>query len=289
MAKLTWLVTGCSSGFGEQAVHSILARGDNVIATGRKADERLAHLKGTGAAILDLDVSAPEKEIFAKAQEALRIFDGIDVLMNNAGYTEISTTEEMSHDRWLANFNTNFFGAVNLTRALIPHMREKRSGTIVNIGSIFGWQSNPCTPAYNATKSAMESFTQNLNLELSPFNIRATCIVPGHFRTSIAAPTNAKATLSDHPDYEPLTNQLKDLMGSINDIQIGDPKAGVERILDVVRGEGMAQGREMPSLLPLGSDAVAVVRGRCEEVLQVIKEWEEVSLSTDFDKGVDGK
>ncbi|KAL8947608.1 MAG: hypothetical protein Q9222_006134 [Ikaeria aurantiellina] len=188
MGKLTWLVTGCSSGFGEQAVHSVLARGDNVIATGRKADERLAHLKGTGAAILDLDVSAPEKDIFAKAQEALRIYDGIDVLMNNAGYVDVGITEDVSYDRWLSTFNTNFFGAVNLTRALIPHMREKRSGTIVNMGSIFGWQSNPCTPAYNATKAAMESFTENLNIELSPFSIRATCIIAGHFRTRIASP-----------------------------------------------------------------------------------------------------
>ena len=94
MRQLTWLVTGCSSGFGEQFVHSVLARGDKVIATGRRADQRLAHLKGTGAAILEIDVSAQEAEIQAKAQQALKIYDGIDVLVNNAGYVDLSFVED---------------------------------------------------------------------------------------------------------------------------------------------------------------------------------------------------
>ena len=97
MPQLTWLVTGCSSGFGEQFVHGILARGDRVIATGRKADQRLAHLKGTGAAILEIDVSAPEVEIQAKAQEALKIYGGIDVLINNAGYVDIGFVEDFRY------------------------------------------------------------------------------------------------------------------------------------------------------------------------------------------------
>ena len=97
MTKLTWLVTGCSSGFGKQFVHSILARGDNVIATGRKADQRLAHLKDTGAAILDLDISASEEQIAAKAQEALKIYDGIRVLVNNAGYIDFGFVEDFPY------------------------------------------------------------------------------------------------------------------------------------------------------------------------------------------------
>lgn len=97
MAKRTWLVTGCSSGFGEHFVHRILARGDNVIATGRKADQRLAHLKDTGAAILDLDISASEAEIRSKAQEALQIYGDIDVLVHNAGYIEFGTVEDFKY------------------------------------------------------------------------------------------------------------------------------------------------------------------------------------------------
>lgn len=97
MTVLTWLVTGCSSGFGERFVHGILARGDNVIATGRKADQRLAHLKDTGAAILDLDVSASETDIQAKAREALSIYGGIDVLVHNAGYVEMGFVEDFQY------------------------------------------------------------------------------------------------------------------------------------------------------------------------------------------------
>ncbi len=97
MTKLTWLVTGCSSGFGKDFVHSILARGDNVIATGRKAAERLAHLKDTGATILDLDMSTSEEEINTKAQEALKIYDGIDVLVNNAGYIDFGFVEDFRY------------------------------------------------------------------------------------------------------------------------------------------------------------------------------------------------
>ena len=97
MPHLTWLVTGCASGFGEQFVHSILARGDRVIATGRNADQRLAHMKGTDAVILEIDMSAPEAELQTKAQEALQIYGGIDVLVNNAGYVDIWFVEDFRY------------------------------------------------------------------------------------------------------------------------------------------------------------------------------------------------
>lgn len=113
MAKLTWLVTGCSSGFGKEFVHSILARGDNVIATGRKVEERLAHLKNTGAAILDLDLSASEEEVTAKAYEALMIYDGIDVLVNNAGYIEFGLAEDFTYVQ-----NTDALTAVDISDLL---------------------------------------------------------------------------------------------------------------------------------------------------------------------------
>ena len=156
MAPLTWLVTGCSSGFGEQFVHSILARGDRVIATGRSASSRLSHLKSTSAAILDLDVSIPESEITAKVEDALKIYGGIDILVNNAGYFELGFVEDFTYERWLKQFQINFFGAVSLTNAILPHMREKRAGMIVNVGSMFGWDSFAGCPAYDASKFALE-------------------------------------------------------------------------------------------------------------------------------------
>ncbi|KAL8920038.1 MAG: hypothetical protein Q9208_006493 [Pyrenodesmia sp. 3 TL-2023] len=292
MAVFTWLVTGCSTGFGERFVHGILARGDNVIATGRKADERLAHLRDTGAAILDLDMSASETDIQAKAREALSIYGGIDVLVHNAGYVEVGSVEDFDYNRWLAQFNTNFFGVTNLTRAILPHMREHRSGTIAINGSMCGWQSLPGAAGYNATKFALEekarelttkaAYTENLQLELAPFNIRSIIFEAGHFRTAINAETNLKVGLSNEEDYQPMKDMLLSLLEKNNGNQLGDPKAGVERMIDVIREEGMAEGKPMPARLPLGSDALKVIRAKCRDTLKICDEWEQVIKSTDF-------
>ncbi|KAL8761723.1 MAG: hypothetical protein Q9184_002198, partial [Pyrenodesmia sp. 2 TL-2023] len=306
MTVLTWLVTGCSTGFGESFVHGILARGDNVIATGRKADQRLAHLKNTGAAILDLDMSASESDIQAKAREALSIYGGIDVLVHNAGYVEVGFVEDFDYNRWLAQFTTNFFGVTNLTRAILPHMREKRSGTIAINGSVCGWRSLPGCAGYNATKFALEggtnphsqvihlrpldsrlpetereltmkpAYTENLQLEVAPFNIRSIVFEAGHFRTFINAETNRKDDLSNDEDYQPLKDMLLSLLKKNNGNQLGDPKAGVERMIDVIKGEGMAEGKLMPARLPLGTDALAIVRAKCMDTLKICEEWEEV-------------
>ncbi|KAL8832835.1 MAG: hypothetical protein Q9191_000019 [Dirinaria sp. TL-2023a] len=282
MAQLTWLVTGCSSGFGEQFVYSVLARGDRVIATGRKADQRLAHLKGTGAAILELDVSAPEAEIQSKAQQAIKIYDGIDVLVNNAGYLEVCVVEECSYERWLTQFETKFFGTINLTRAIIPHMREKRSGTIVNIGSIFGWRGNAACAAYNASNAALRSFTESLQIELASFNIRSIVFEPGHFSTKITSQANARVHLSEHKDYQSLILEFNAALHIRKGNEPGNPKLGAERMIDLVRSEGAAEGRPMPARLPLGTDALQIIKDKCLETVKICDEWEDFIKSTDY-------
>ncbi|KAL8727623.1 MAG: hypothetical protein Q9166_005931 [cf. Caloplaca sp. 2 TL-2023] len=184
MAKLTWLVTG------------ILARGDNVIATARKADQRPAHLKDMGAAVLDLDMCAPEAELQAKAQDALKIF------------------------------TTNFFGVTHLTRAVLPHMREKPSGTILINGSMCGWQSLPCCPGYNATKYALEAYTENLQFELVPFNIRSIIFEAGHFRTGIISETNRKENFLNDKDHQAMGDLLRANFKDNDGNQPGDTRKG---------------------------------------------------------------
>ena len=157
MTKLTWLITGCSSGFGEEFARSLIARGDNVIATARdNAQERLAVLKDAGAAIVDLDVTSYQTEIDAKIEGALKIYGGIDVLLNCAGYIESGTVEEMCSERLDCQFATNLFGVINVTRAILPHFRQARSGTIVFLGSSAGIEGEPGVSAYCATKFALE-------------------------------------------------------------------------------------------------------------------------------------
>lgn len=159
MAPQTWLITGCSSGFGAEFVHQLRAFGDNVIATGRNAETKLAHLKDTGACILDLDVAAPEDVIAAKIEEAWSIYPGgIDVVVNNAGYILSAAFEELTYARILCSlwdllltffcrqkdledvFKTNFYGPINITRALLPKLRAKGTGTLLFMSSQAAWQ-----------------------------------------------------------------------------------------------------------------------------------------------------
>ncbi|KAL8822095.1 MAG: hypothetical protein Q9191_007161 [Dirinaria sp. TL-2023a] len=163
MAPLTWLVTGCSSGMGEQFVHGILRRGDRVIATGRQNSTRLQHLRDTGAVILDLDVSASPAHVEKVVHEAMEIYGGIDVPVNNAGYMETCYIEELTPDILSRQLATNLFGPLNLTRSLFPHFRAKRSDTFVFIGSIWGWRGDPSIASYSASKFALEGKTETSN------------------------------------------------------------------------------------------------------------------------------
>lgn len=188
MPQLTWLVTGCSSGFGEHFTYSILARGDHVIATARGAAGRLQHLKDAGATILELDVTAPQSELDIIVEDALKFYGGIDVLVNNAGYLEAGLVEDVryvfshtvspiraprvrsvflycfhltsvvvhSYERLIAQCNTNLFGAINITRSILPHFRQKRAGKNVFIGSTGGWCGVLGGGAYCMSKFALE-------------------------------------------------------------------------------------------------------------------------------------
>ena len=183
-------------------------------------------------------------------------------------------------------------------------MREKRSGTIVNIGSIFGWQGNAACPAYNVSNAALRShyclvhvplehnrltchsgFTDSLQVELGSFNIRSIIFEPGHFRTKITSPENTRANLSEHKDYQPMIAELNAALQVTRDSSPGDPKLGVERMVDVIRGEGAAEGRPMPAQLPLGSDALNIIKGKCLEIVKVCDEWEQFIKSTDYETG----
>lgn len=177
MAPLVWLVTGCSSGFGEQYVHGILARGDKVIATARNVD-KIKHLENAGAATLRLDITDSQQSIRDTVLKALSIYGRIDVLVNNAAYIAIGTWEDLEYvcaanllhfllmlhryEDWLAQFDTNVFGTIKVTRALLPHFRQRRTGTMVFISSLSGWIGHSSCAAYAGSKFALEGKSQEL-------------------------------------------------------------------------------------------------------------------------------
>ncbi|KAF5685955.1 oxidoreductase yusz [Fusarium circinatum] len=184
---LTWFITGCSSGFGEALTRQLRSAGDNVIATGRNAETKLSHLKDTGAAILDLDVSSSPEVIKSKIDEAWSIYDGIDVVVNNAGYILSGAVEELTQEDMEKSFQVNFHGPMNITRAVLPYLREKGSGTLLFVGSQAGWHADPSASGYCASKFALEGAVECLSKELAIFalGLKVLIVEPGYCRTPV--------------------------------------------------------------------------------------------------------
>lgn len=281
MSPQVWLITGTSSGLGMEFVRAAVARGDKVIATARNVD-KIAHLREIGATTMQLDVTSPQDELNRKAQEAISVYGRIDALVNNAGYTQFGTVEESSHDDWFTQFNTNVFGALNTTRSFLPHLRSNRSGTIVFIGSMVAWDGVPTGGAYCASKAAIHYAVESLTREVAPIGIKTLLVEPGTFRTDLLSQSNMKSAPSKIKDYGEITAMMTESFSSLNGSQLGDARKGVDSVIDVVKGENGTAGKEWPASLLLGSDAVALIRKKCEDVLRQVGEWEALSKSTDL-------
>ncbi|PGH13301.1 hypothetical protein AJ79_03715 [Helicocarpus griseus UAMH5409] len=281
MAPLVWLVTGCSSGFGEEFVHAILARGDHVIATSRN----VADLKFPGAEVFDLDVTAPQETIDTKILGALEIYGHVDVLVNNAGYIEVGSLEETSYDKWLSQFNTNVFGAVKVTQAILPHFRQRRAGIAVFMSSISGWSADAFATPYVGSKFALEGIVESLQKEVAPLGIECLLVEPGYFRTRLLDRPQIQSATSSIDDYAALSQPVHEHLKRVSGKQLGDPKKGVEVIIDVVKHERLAENRQMPLRLPLGSDSIKLIREKCVNTLKLLDDWEDIIRITDFRAG----
>lgn len=156
MPQLVWLITGCSSGFGLQFTHSILSRGDLVIATARTPSS-ITHLSDLpGVSVLQLDITSPQDTLNATMARAIAIHGRIDVLLNNAGHVQIGLWEDLAYADWTRQFETNVFGTIKVTKALLPHLRERGQGTMVFVSSLNGFVGHPGAGAYSASKHALE-------------------------------------------------------------------------------------------------------------------------------------
>ncbi|KAI1332876.1 NAD(P)-binding protein [Xylariaceae sp. FL0255] len=278
-----WLITGCSSGFGELFVRQLRALGHNVIATGRNADTKLAHLASTGAKILELDVTSSPSEINATMANAWKMYpNGIDIVVNNAGYILSGAIEELTHEETEHVFKTNFHGPMNITRALLPKFRERGTGTLCFMSSQAGWHADPGASGYCATKFALEGAVECLSKELalvSP-NLKVLLFEPGYFRTRAFA--NINHVPARVPAYEAFNQGARAVETSVVGHEPGDPAKAVSIMIDLVLGTGIAEGRTVPLRMPLGSDGWQRVRGRGESLIKICDEWETVARSTDF-------
>ncbi|CAD6579485.1 MAG: hypothetical protein ASARMPREDX12_000860 [Alectoria sarmentosa] len=286
MHRQTWLITGCSSGFGSLFVTEILRRGDHAIATARSL-ESLEPLMEAGASCLQLDVTASQAELDAKIEMAEAMFGPIDIVVNNAGYAEVGILEDSSvlmnrsQDVFQRQYDTNFFGTVKMTRSILPLFRRRRAGIIVMMSSVGGNVGMPGASPYVSSKFAIEGLSECLRLETSHLNIRTLVIQPGMFRTSSLTTGSHRNNNSGREDYAAL-NETMGAAHSMQGTQRGDPTKMVVRVVDLVTGTGLAEGKPMPETLPMGIDAVQAIRLKCEKTLRNLQDWEEMSCGTDY-------
>jgi len=283
--KSVWVVTGTSTGFGREIVLAILNRGDEVIATARNIDT-IKDLESAGASILQLDVTASPDSLHQIAKDAVAIHGHVDFVINNAGYSELGTIEELTSEETFKQFNTNVFGPLNVSRAFLPFQRQRKSGTILFMGSMLGHFTTPASGMYCATKHAIRAFAESLDAEITPLGLRALYLEPGHFLTSIIASSRSNMAAPRIADYAQTNSVLGETLSAYDGHQPGDPKKFAHLLVDFVKRQGLflEDGKIMPAGLIVGTDAYEGVKATLEEKLRVIEEWKDVICSTDVSK-----
>jgi NAD(P)-dependent dehydrogenase (short-subunit alcohol dehydrogenase family) len=272
----TWLITGCSTGLGRALAEAVTAAGHDAVVTARGAG-RVADL-ADGATdrvlALPLDVTDPG-QVTSAVRQAEEKFGGIDVLVNNAGYGYRAAVEEGDEPDVRQLFETHFFGAVAMIKAVLPGMRARRSGTIVNISTI-GVQIMPMGSGYYAaSKAALEAMSGALHAELKPLGISVTVVEPGAFRTDFAGRSlTQSSTVID--DYADTAGKRRKEHDTAHGSQPGDPTKAAQAIITAV------ESKEPPAFLLLGTDALATYRRLATARLDAIQEWEHLTTSTDI-------
>lgn len=271
-----WFITGCSTGFGRELSKMILDKGWRVVITARNT-ERIKDIAvgyEKSALVLCLDVNDKEqvKLAVSKAEET---FGKIDVLVNNAGYGYFTSIEEGEEEKIRAQFETNFFGLVNMVQAVLPGMRKERKGSIINFSSIGGLVGFTATGFYHATKFAVEGLSESLSKEVASLGIKVLIVEPGPFRTDWAGRSTSRTEVKIEDYKEAVGNRMAlSLEGSGK--QKGDPKRGCEAIIKAVE-EGIPHLR-----LLLGKMAYNMANEKADSMKANYKYWEALTLSADF-------
>lgn len=268
-----WFITGTSAGFGRALAEEALSRGDRVVASARdpRALDDLVALAPERVLALELDVTRAE-QIERSVAAAIERFGALDVLVNNAGFSIIGALEETSDADLRATFEPMFFGAVALTRAVVPHLRARGRGAIVQITSVAGLTTAPGFGAYCAAKHALEGLSECLAAELAPFGIKVLIVEPGAFRTRLFGA--AFRALPELPHYTSTVGAVRAFVTASNGTQPGDPRKAARAIVDAVNAG-------VPTLrLPLGADAVEQIRKKLAQVSAEVDANELVALGT---------
>jgi len=277
--KKVWFITGCSTGFGRVLTEILAESGENVVATARNVEslsDFTTRFPGN-VQILQLDVTS-QSSVDGAVEDALAHFGRVDVLVNNAGYGVNGAVEEVTPDEYMPMYDTNVFGLFRMTKALLPHFRKQRSGNIVMLSSIAGLVGSAGWGLYASTKFAVEGYSEALAGELAAFNVFVTIVEPGPFRTDFLGRSGVQAKgLID--DYAPVTGGARDFFNNMVGKQPGDPVKACAAIIQAVNSP------KPPVHLVLGKMALTRFRAKLDQFQQEMKDWEAVTVATDFPEG----
>jgi NAD(P)-dependent dehydrogenase (short-subunit alcohol dehydrogenase family) len=275
MTQKTWLITGASRGIGAEIALAVLAAGDQLIATARKKTDLDQFESNPNVLTLSLDVT-DEVMVQAAVAAGLERFGQIDVLVNNAGFGILGGVEETSAQEVERVYRTNVFGLLNMTRAVLPSMRQRRRGHIINLSSLGGYRSTPGWGIYSSTKFAVEGITEALHDELAPLGIHATVVEPGYFRTNFLDGSSLQRTAMEIPDYAETVGKIRKLASSLSYQQPGDPTKLAQAMLQ------LANADTPPLRLPLGTDTLQAIAQKNAYVEQETAQWRALAESTDY-------
>ncbi|KAI1775753.1 putative short-chain oxidoreductase [Hypoxylon cercidicola] len=290
--QLTWLITGCSSGFGLSLTRIALAAGHTVIATSRnpsRTPELVAEVEGKGGRWLKLDVD--DRNSTSVVEELEKSGAEVDVLVNNAGYAILSPVETATEDELRKQMESMYFGPLRLIRAVLPHMRKQRYGVIVNISTGAAIVGRDTMGGYGGAKAGLDSVTRALASEVAPYNIRTLTVILGAFNTNMPkASVGGEKPLP--PGYEGSPSEMMHqfLSGTANmsmsglKFTMGDKDKAMKAVYEVVVGEGVGAGREAEQLLPLGFDMIARFKDVQESFGKALDAFGDVAANVNLDE-----
>ena len=270
-----WLITGAGKGFGLEITKAALQAGDKVIATVRNKGAELAATFNTqDLYVVNMDVT-DEVQVKSAVESGISHFGRIDIVVNNAGFGLVSGVEEATDEEARKQFDTNVFGVLNVTRAVLPHMRQNRSGHVINISALFAFGTIPGWGIYSATKFAVEGISEGLALELAPLGIHVTVVEPGMFTTNFLDGGSFVPSKNIIDDYKETSGLIRSLTGTFNGTQPGDPwKLGLALIK-------LINSPNPPVHLPLGKDCVEFYNKNKVLREKEMEDWKDLIYSTD--------
>jgi NAD(P)-dependent dehydrogenase (short-subunit alcohol dehydrogenase family) len=281
-SRKVWFITGASKGLGLSLVKQVLQQGYQVAATSRSTDDLIKAVGKSDAHFLPLAVDLTSEASVGQAiEQTIAQFGRIDVVINNAGYGQLGSLEELTDQEARENFDVNVFGSLNVIRKAMPYLREQRSGHIFNISSIGGFTGNsPGWGIYCATKFAVVGFSESLAAEAKAFGIHVTIVEPGYFRTSFLSSGSIGLPKKEIEAYKAVRESQSMHQQQINGNQMGDPEKAVAVLIRI------ASEQNPPLHLFLGQDAYDMAYTKIAAVQQDMEAWKELSTATAFEKEV---